>query len=66
MKAETQREPLWGVAEVAKFLGVSMDWVYKKSALGELPCRKVGRKTKFVPSDIQAWVESQPGTNPGQ
>ncbi len=60
-----KREPLWSVAEAALYLGVSTDWVYRKSANGELPCRKVGRNTRFEPSELAAWVSRQPGTPTG-
>jgi excisionase family DNA binding protein len=61
-KTEVSQDALWSVADAAKYLGVSMDWVYRRSASGELPCRKVGHKTRFLRSELEAWVSRQPGS----
>lgn len=45
--------------DVATRLGVSISWVRKRSADGTLPHRKVGRYLRFIPSEIDAWVEKQ-------
>lgn len=45
--------------EVAKSLGVSRNMVYMMARIkGGLPCVKVGRKVRFMPSAIKAWIEA--------
>lgn len=63
MKAETEKteKKLWGVEDAARFLKVSKHTVYRWTANGTLPCRKVGRTTRFLPSELEAWVASRPG-----
>lgn len=43
-------EKLWKVADVAEFLGVSEETVYKYTANGEIPCRKIGDRYIFHPA----------------
>jgi excisionase family DNA binding protein len=57
----TVQRILLTVPEVAEMLGMSRDWVYKKSAAGELPHRKLGSVLRFVRADIEAWLTQQPG-----
>lgn len=57
-------QPLWTVAEVAAFLQLSKDFVYKHAARGELPCRKVGGALRFVPDEIRSWLDRQGGGQP--
>jgi len=54
-------ESLWDVASAARYLGMSKDWVYKQAARGVLPYRKIGGGLRFIPAEIRAWAESQPG-----
>lgn len=51
---------LWDVETTAQFLKVSRWWIYRKVNSGALPCRRIGRGLKFLPSQIHAWVEKQP------
>lgn len=54
MTAESKTEGLWDATEVAAFLKVNKDSVYRWVARGVLPCVKVGKLTRFRPSDIRA------------
>lgn len=49
--------PLWDVKEAALKLSVSQktlrDWIYKK----QIPFKKLGNLVRFVPSEIQKWIE---------
>ena len=50
-------EPLWTVRDVAKVLSMSISWVYKSAESGELPCLRIGSALRFVPGEIQKYVE---------
>lgn len=50
-------ERLWGVAEVAAFLKVSKDWVYRRAASGDLPSKKVGSLLRFARSEVVDWCD---------
>ena len=52
---------LWGVEELARFLGMSTSWVYRSTEAGLVPYRRVGRSLRFLPAEIRAWVARQPG-----
>lgn len=47
--------------EVASFLGVKRDTVYKLIDRNGLPAVKVGRLWKFRQRQVDDWVNSQPG-----
>lgn len=47
--------------EVASFLGVKRDTVYKLIDRNGLPAVKVGRLWKFRKQRVDEWVNSQPG-----
>ena len=40
---------LLNVKEAARYLGLSVDSVYKMARLREIPCVKVGRVLRFAP-----------------
>lgn len=52
-------EPLWTVADVAQFLSLSRQWVYKHAELGTIPCIRLGAALRFQPAAIRAYVEQQ-------
>jgi excisionase family DNA binding protein len=58
-------ERLMTAAEVADFLGVSLDTVWDWHEAGELPSFKIGRAVRFRREEIDLWVESKrtPGAN---
>lgn len=53
------REKLIGPREVAELLAVPVGWVYFKSERGHIPSIKVGRYRRFVPAEIQEWLEER-------
>lgn len=57
-------EPLWTVVEVARFLSMSPQWVYKHAELGTLPCVRFGAALRFVPADVRRYVEEQKHRSP--
>ena len=51
-------EDRWlSVDEIAEYLGVKRDTVYKWIAEREMPAHRVGRFWKFKKEKVDAWVE---------
>ncbi len=50
---------LWDIKTASEKLSVSektlRDWVYKR----QVPFKKVGNLVRFVPSEIQQWIEER-------
>ncbi len=57
-------EPLWTVGEVARFLSMSPQWVYKHAELGKLPCVRLGAALRFQPAEIRRYVETHARRTP--
>ena len=64
-RSDTRREALLDVKGAADYLGLSVTWVYRSTANGTLPCRKLGRSLRFLQSELEAWVSTRPGTPSG-
>lgn len=56
MAAEPKR---LSVEDAAAFLGVSKDFVYRKSASGEITSYKIGKRLEFAEADLVAFRESR-------
>lgn len=52
-------EPLLRPADAAKLLAVRVSWIYEAVRDGRLPCVRVGRHLRFLPSDLERWVAQQ-------
>lgn len=52
-------ESLWTVVDVARFLSMSPQWVYKHAELGTLPCVRLGAALRFQPEAIRRYVEGR-------
>jgi excisionase family DNA binding protein len=46
------------LAEIASYLGVSRDSVYRWVETQEMPAQKIGRQWKFKVKEVDAWVRS--------
>lgn len=46
------------VAEIAEYLGVKRDTVYKWIERKGMPAHKVGRLWKFKQSEVDVWIRS--------
>jgi len=47
------------VEDVANYLGVRTDWVYREVRAGRLPHIRLGRAVRFRRESIEAWVDSR-------
>jgi excisionase family DNA binding protein len=54
--APATEDRLWGSADVATYLGVSVRWVDEATRRGELPDVSVGRFKRFRPEAIRTWA----------
>ena len=52
-------ERLWIAEDVAEFLGIHVQTVYRKARTGEIPSLKVGGARRFRRSEIEQWVNAQ-------
>ncbi len=46
------------VSEVAQFLRVNPQTVYRKAKAGELPAVRIGRAIRFRRSELEAWLKT--------
>jgi predicted DNA-binding transcriptional regulator AlpA len=45
------------VGTAAKMCGISRRTLWSLTDSGAVPCRKVGRRVLYVPSELQRWVD---------
>ena len=45
--------------EVAEYLGMRTDWVYREVRAGRLPHIRLGRAVRFRRESIDAWLEAR-------
>lgn len=53
----TSEETLWDVEEVAKYLKVSKDTIYRWLDTKNMPSKRIGKKWLFRKEDIDAWID---------
>jgi len=51
--------------DVAEYLGMRTDWVYREVRAGRLPHIRLGRAVRFRRESIEAWLESRERGSPG-
>jgi len=52
-------EDKWlSVEEIAEYLGINRDTVYKWIERKEMPAHKLGRLWKFRKEEVNAWIQS--------
>ena len=49
--------PLWTIADVARYLGVSKQTI--RLALRSIPRQRIGGQVRFIPSEVERWVRAQ-------
>jgi excisionase family DNA binding protein len=54
------KQPLWLVDDVAEYLKISRDAVYRLVARREIPHRRLFRRKglRFHPDDVESWARS--------
>lgn len=50
------KDRLWDAGDVARYLGVDKDTVYRWAKQERLPRIKVGRLTRFDPDSVRQWA----------
>jgi len=51
--------PLLTAEQVAQQLQVPKTWIYRAARKGGLPSIQCGRYRRFVPADVEAWIDAQ-------
>jgi len=57
-KGKAEESTLFTVKTLAKYLGVSDQWVYERVHLHEIPFIKMGKFPRFRKSDIDRWLDT--------
>ena len=57
-EALPDKDKLFTLQELAQYLHVSKQWIYKAVQHKEIPYCKVGRSTRFLKSDIDTWLHA--------
>ena len=64
LKADLQKqsnggslESLLEAEDVAKILGVELEYVYSQARTGKIPSVKLGKYRKFSPSQLKKWLD---------
>lgn len=61
----TQNQKWMSVDEIAKYLGISKESVYKWLEKRKMPAHRIGKLWKFQPSEVDEWVKKG-GATPSQ
>lgn len=51
------------IRTATQITGVGRTSIYAAIKRGELPIRKVGRRTVILATDVKRWIESRPGSD---
>ncbi len=54
-KIRVTQPTLVDVSELARILSVPKSWVYQRTYLGTIPCRKIGKYVRFDPNEVLAF-----------
>ncbi|UQA98082.1 helix-turn-helix domain-containing protein [Streptomyces halobius] len=49
---------MWTVPTLADFLGKPVSWVYDNHEKEAIPSFRVGQQLRFLPSEINRWMEN--------
>ncbi len=59
-------EPWLSVEEIARYLGVSKESIYRWLEKQRIPAHRVGKQWRFKPSEIDRWVTSGHASDSGE
>lgn len=52
---------LWGPKDLADYLGIPVQTIYKWRVIGYGPAgRRVGKHVRYRPADVEKWLSNQP------
>jgi nitrogen PTS system EIIA component len=54
-------ERLLAAEEVARWMGVTVEWVHTMARRGEMPAMKLGRYWRFDRTSVEAWLRERQG-----
>jgi excisionase family DNA binding protein len=54
----TMLEPWLSVEELAKYLGISKETIYRWLEKGTIPSHRIGKLWKFKPSEVDRWIRA--------
>lgn len=60
---ELTQEKWSSLEDVAKYLGVSKDTIYRWIAKQQMPATKIGRQWKFKLSEVDEWIRNGKSNN---
>lgn len=46
------------VQEIAQYLGISKETIYRWVESGKIPAHKIGKQWKFQVSEVNSWIKS--------
>jgi len=52
-------EAIWGILDVARFLGMHPQTIYRMAKIQEIPGAQIGTRWKFRPSDVDNWLRAK-------
>ena len=50
---------LWNVSQMAEYLGLSKDTIYRKARAGDLPAVRLGRSWRFPQEAVEEWLKRE-------
>lgn len=59
-KGEKMMNDVMTVSEVAEYLRVNPQTVYRKAKAGELPAVRIGRAIRFQRAELESWLKAAP------
>ena len=45
--------------EVAEYLGLAVETIYRKARAGEIPATRIGRRWRFLREGLEAWARGE-------
>jgi excisionase family DNA binding protein len=54
-----QIKPVFGVKDIAKYLGLATITIYRLTEKGEIPARKIGGQWRFLKDEVDQWIRDR-------
>jgi excisionase family DNA binding protein len=62
-QSEQREEALWNVRECARYLNMSVSWIYQQVEAGSIPFAKLGSRLRFHPARVRDFAASLGGAS---